>query len=106
MSDDYKPRKLTEKDWKRIHAAIPKYAGFRLDTTPEGTCIIYPHGAMHPIAFLSILDELDKETIALAEKIAVAILERAPYDLGLTTKEVVETFGVLEIERGHARIRA
>lgn len=64
---------LTEDDWKLIQAAIAEGPPTTyLDTTDEGTCVIFAGGIMHPAAYLDII------TDDPGEPAAVDILKQVP----------------------------
>lgn len=70
---------LTPEEWAHIRqyiAAGP--ATTYLDTTDEGTCVIFAGGVIHPAAYLDLMESDDEE---FAERPQVDILKNVPGSL-------------------------
>lgn len=60
MTPEQAAKPLDEEEWDRIRAYIA--AGPEttyLDSTAEGTCVIYAGGVIHPRFYLDIMDDPD-----------------------------------------------
>lgn len=71
---------LTPEEWGRVRKYIAEGPETTyLETTEEGTCVIFAGGVIHPIAYLEIMEMDDEE---FAEKPVVDILKNFPGSLG------------------------
>lgn len=59
MSD---PAFITDEEWDRIHTYIAEGpAHVQLDTNEDGTMVVFNGGAMHPRAYLEIMEDYPPE---------------------------------------------